>query len=73
MPRFAPVSQTASLSMSQSKRLDAGSGSRFNLKCVPRTSLDPQTQSLLEPFTSLLPRNSEVFWLGAIASFFAGL
>ena len=35
--------------------------------------MDPQAQSLLEPFTSLLPRNSEVFWLGAIASFFAGL
>ena len=35
--------------------------------------MDPQTQSLLEPFTSLLPGNSEVFWLGAIASFFAGL
>jgi ZIP family zinc transporter len=35
--------------------------------------LGPETQSLLEPFTSLLPRNSEVFWLGAIASFFAGL
>jgi zinc transporter, ZIP family len=39
----------------------------------PRTSLDPQTQSILEPLTSLLPANSEVFWLGAIASFFAGL
>ena len=59
--------------MSHSKRSDPGSDSRFNLKCVPRTSLDPQTQSLLEAFTSLLPRNSGVFWLGAIASFFAGL
>jgi zinc transporter, ZIP family len=35
--------------------------------------LDPQTQSFLEPFTALLPRNSEVFWLGATASFLAGL
>jgi hypothetical protein len=35
--------------------------------------VDPQTQTLLEPLTSLLPRNSEVFWLGAIASLFAGL
>jgi hypothetical protein len=28
---------------------------------------------MLQPLTSLLPVNSEVFWLGAIASFSAGL
>ena len=35
--------------------------------------MDSETQSFVELFTSLLPRNSEVFWLGAIASFLAGL
>ncbi len=35
--------------------------------------MDPQTHSLLQPLTSLLSGNSQVFWLGAIASLFAGL
>jgi ZIP family zinc transporter len=35
--------------------------------------LDPHTQNILQSITPLLPGDSEVFWLGVIASFFAGL
>jgi ZIP family zinc transporter len=35
--------------------------------------LGPETESALQSITSLLPADSEVFWLGAIASFFAGV